>query len=371
MPNQLVGTVERPDQASVGRVTVLGIVAFVAIAAAGETYAKWWPYAHKVAHTVATHKLKGSSIFATAGAPGASPTWHGAWAFTVTYGLDIWPALLAALLIGAGVEVLLPRSAVVSAFQRRDGWKASFAGGVLALPSLMCTCCTAPITVSLRRARVPVSGALSYWLSNPLLNPVVLLLLGLVLPWQYVVVRILVGAVLVFAVAPLVVRLVGKAEGASPAMPLPGAPPEESTGSPAEVTSGTTIAARYLRAVLRLGVFLLPEYFVVVLGLGAFSGWLLPLSHSAVSWGVGAVVVAAAAGTLLVIPTAAELPIIVGLIGLGFPIAVTGALVIALPALSLASIAMVSRALSWRITATMAGAVMLFAVGGGALAAAL
>lgn len=108
------------------------------------------------------HAVKGSSIFSAAGPPGAAPSWHGAWTFTVTYGLAIWPALLAALLIGAGVEVLLPRAAVVTAFQRRDGRRASLAGGLLALPSLMCTCCTAPIAVSLRRSKVPVSGALSY-----------------------------------------------------------------------------------------------------------------------------------------------------------------------------------------------------------------
>jgi uncharacterized membrane protein YraQ (UPF0718 family) len=371
MPNQLTVALEAPGQAKVRRVTVLGVLAFAAIAVAGETYAKWWPYAHKVAHTVATHTLQGSSIFLSAGAPGASPSWHGAWSFTVTYGLDIWPALLAAVLIGGGVEVLLPRSAVLSAFQRRGGWKSSLAGGVLALPSLMCTCCTAPITVSLRRSKVPVSGALSYWLSNPLLNPVVLVLLALVLPWQYVVVRIVIGAVLVFGAAPLVVRLVGKTETPGFSMPLPGAPTAESSGAPPEVANGPTTVVRYLRAVLRLGAYLIPEYLILVLALGAFSGWLFPLSHSAVGWGFGAVIVAAVAGTILVIPTAAELPIIIGLTALGFPIAVTGALVIALPALSLASMAMVGRSLSWRVTITMAAAVALFSLAAGGLAAAL
>ena len=360
-----------PDRLSVRGVAAVSILAFAVIAVAGETYAKWWPYAHKVSDAVATHTVKGSSIFAASGAPGTAPSWHGAWSFTVTYGLDIWPGLLAAVLIGAGVEVLLPRSAVLSTFQRRGGWRASFAGGMLALPCLMCTCCSSPITVSLRRSQVPVSGALSYWLSNPLLNPVVLILLALVLPWQYVVVRIVIGAVLVFVAAPLVVRLIGKGETPKFAMPLPGAPAGESWMASAEVADGTTTTVRYLRAVVRLGAYLLPEYFTMVFALGAFSGWLLPLSHSATSWGFGAVVVAAVAGTILVIPTAGELPIIIGLIALGFPIAVTGALVIALPALSLASMAMVGRALSWRVTVTMGGAVVLFALAAAGLTAAL
>ena len=131
------------------------------------------------------------------------------------------------------------------------------------------------------------------------------------------------------------------------------------------------ILRRYLRAVVRLGAYLLPEYFVIVVGLGAFSGWLLPLAHSATNWGFGGVVVAAVGGTILVIPTAAELPIIIGLIAVGFPSAVTGTLVIALPALSLASMAMVGRALSWRVTTAMAGAVALFALAAGGLVAVL
>lgn len=353
------------------RVAVVGVLGFAVIAVAGETYAKWWPYAHKVADTVTTHSVGGSSILAKAGAPGSAPSWHGAWSFTVTYGLDIWPALLAAVLIGAGVEVLLPRAPLLTVFQRRGGWRASLAGGLLALPCLMCTCCSAPVTVSLRRSKVPVPGALSYWLSNPLLNPVVLILLALVLPWQYVVVRILIGAVLVFAAAPLVVRLVGTKEMPRFTMPLPGAPAEESLAAPDDPAGMASTSTRYLRAVVRLGAYLIPEYFVVVLGLGAFGGWLLPLSHAATSWGFGAVVVAAVAGTILVIPTAAELPIIIGLTALGFPIAVTGALVIALPALSLASAAMVGRAMSWRVTGAMMAVVMVSSVVAAGLASAL
>lgn len=361
----------RSDASSRHRTTVIGIVAFAAILLVGETLAKWWPYAQKVSDTVATHSVGGSSILATAGPAGATPSWRGAWSFTITYGIDIWPALLAAVLIGAGVEVLVPRTALLTAFRRRGGWRASFAGGLLALPCLMCTCCSSPITVSLRRSNVPASGALSYWLSNPLLNPVVLILLALVLPWEYVFVRIAIGVVLVFAVAPFVVRLVGRSETPNFAMPLPRAPALESVTAPTGPPNEVTALARYLRAVVRLLIYLLPEYFLIVFGLGAFSGWLLPFSQSAIDWGFGAVVVAAVAGTILVIPTAAELPIIISLVALGFPTAVTGALVIALPALSLASMAMVGRALSWRVTATMACAVALSALAAGGLAAAL
>lgn len=364
-------SLDRPDRARAPRSAATATIAFVVIAVAGETYAKWWPYAHKVADAVATHAVAGTSILKTAGAPAAAPSWHGAWSFTVAYGLDIWPALVAAVLIGAGVEVLLPRAAERWAFGEHGGWRASLAGGLAALPCLMCTCCSSPITVSLRRSKVPVSGALSYWLSNPLLNPVVLILLALVLPWQYVTVRVLIGLVLVFVAAPLVVRVVGKGEDPTFAMPLPVAPSEEATEAPDDVADAPTTVARYVRAALRLGLYLVPEYFVVVLALGAFRGWLLPLGHSAAAWGFGAALVAAVGGTLLVIPTAAEIPIILSLVALGLPTDVTGTLVIALPAVSLASMSMVGRSLSWRVTATMAGTVAVASVVAGALVAAL
>ena len=143
----------------------------------------------------------------------------------------------------------------------------------------------------------------------------VLILLTLVLPWQYVVVRLVIGAAIVFVAAPLVVRMVAEPETLTIGPALRATPASE---IPADAS-----ANRYFQSVTRLGAYLLPEYLVLGVALGGLSGWLLPLSHSAVSWGFGAVVVAAVAGTILVIPTGAELTIIIGLAALGFPIAVS------------------------------------------------
>jgi hypothetical protein len=52
---------------------------------------------------------------------------------------------------------------------------------------------------------------------------------------------------------------------------------------------------------------------------GAFRGWLFPASHSVAALGVLAVVLFVIAGMLFVIPTAAEIPIIQGLLLVGFP----------------------------------------------------
>lgn len=353
------------------RAVVVGVLAFAAITAAGESYAKWWPYGHKVAAVLSTHAIKGTSILASAGAPGAAPSWHDAWHFAVTYGHSVWVALVAAVLIGAGVEVLVPRGTLARGLGAAEGPRSSLAGGLLALPCLMCTCCAAPITISLRRSDAPVSGALSYWLANPLLNPVVLVALAVVLPWQYLAVRVLVGSLLVFAVAPLAVRLTGRLTTPPPAGFAEAPSPAAAALGPAVRTTRRPTLGRYVKAVARLAAFILPEYFVVVLALGALRGWLLPLGQAATSWGFGAAVVAAVAGTLLVIPTAAEIPIILGLVAIGMPAVVTGSLVVALPALSLPSVAMVGRSLSWRVTTAMLAAVTVAALSAGGLVAAL
>ncbi|MEU9398924.1 hypothetical protein [Streptomyces sp. NPDC048242] len=64
---------------------------------------------------------------------------------------------------------------------------------------------------------------------------------------------------------------------------------------------------------------LVPEYLLVVLLIGAFRGWMLPLTQDAVGHGMPTVVIAAILGTLFVIPTAGEIPIIQGLAVLGLP----------------------------------------------------
>jgi hypothetical protein len=99
----------------------------------------------------------------------------------------------------------------------------------------------------------------------------------------------------------------------------------------------------------------------VVLAVGAFRGWLFPLSGSTVHAGVLVVVVAAVVGTLLVIPTGGEIPVLQGLALAGVSLGGIGALLLTLPAVSLPGMVMVSRAFGWRTTWATAATV---AVGG-------
>lgn len=334
---------------------------FAAVAVAGVTWAKWYPYAGKLAKLWGTHSWSGASLLTTGGvAARSAPSWHGAWSYTVAYGKDIWVALVAAIVIAAAMEALIPRQRVAALLTRRSSLGGTVVAGLIALPAMMCTCCSAPLTVTLKRNGAPTASALGFWLGNPVLNPAVLAFLALVAPWQWVVTRAVVGAALVVAAPTVATRLAtGSAGGAAVARrpPAAAAGPVAPRGAP----------RRFATTVGRLAVTLVPEYFAVVVLIGAFRGWLMPFGADTSHFEVLAVLLAAVAGVLIVIPTAGEIPVLLGLAAVGVSPLVLGVLLITLPAISLPSMAMVGRALSWRVVTATAGCVALFGLAGGAL----
>jgi uncharacterized membrane protein YraQ (UPF0718 family) len=102
----------------------------------------------------------------------------------------------------------------------------------------------------------------------------------------------------------------------------------------------------------------------VVFAVGALHGWLFPFDGHIAVWGV---LLAAVVGTLIVIPTAGEIPILQGLAATGAGPGLLGTLLIALPAVSLPSLVMVARALTLRVTVLTAIAVAATSLVGGLL----
>lgn len=320
-------------------------------------WAKWWPYGQRIATLSGTHSWTGSNVLGAGGVrPGDPPSWQAATSFTSAYLASVWQALVAALLISAAVQALVPRTWLLRVLDRPGQVRSAAAGGLLSTPSMMCTCCTAPVVVTLRRQGVPVSAAVAYWLGNPLLNPAVLVFLALVAPWEWTATRLVVGIAVVVGGAALVGWVAERRSVRDVA------PPDEPTDERSPVR-------RFLVALFRLSVVLVPEYLLVVLLIGAFRGWLFPLGAASV--GVLAVVVAAVVGTLLVLPTAGEIPVLQGLALAGAAAGPIGALLVTLPAVSIPGIVMVGRAVGWRATAATTGVVVLGGLAGAALLAVL
>jgi uncharacterized membrane protein YraQ (UPF0718 family) len=351
------------ESAAPSRRTVLwGTLGFVAITAAALTWAKWYPYAHKIPAVLSSHKL-GPSILNGADGHPPSPSVRAAVDYSVAYFRAIWPALVAGLLMASAVEAFLPAERLLKLFQaKRSPVAGTVSGGLLALPSMMCTCCAAPVAVGIRRRGVPISSALAYWLGNPVLNPAALIFMAVVLPWQFVTVRIATGLVLVFGVT----LLVGQLAGAGRTVSDPAVQPADECAVDEPRDAGGA-ARRFFTSLGRLSIRLLPEYLVIVLLLGGFRGWLFPASGDVAAWGLAAVLLFAVIGTLFMIPTAGEIPIIQGLLAAGVGFGPVGALILTLPALSLPSMIMIRRAFPARVIVAIGLSVVAMGLAGAAL----
>ncbi len=337
---------------------VAGVAVALLIFTVALLWSKWLPYEGRVRELGTSRAWSGTSILETGGVrAGDAPSWSAATGFTWAYLQAVWKALVSALLISAAVLTLVPRTWLLRVLNRPGRVSGALAGGLASTPSMMCACCSAPVAVSLRRGGVSTSAVIAYWLGNPLLNPAVLVFLLLVAPWEWTVTRLVVGALVVVGGAALVARIT---DGRAPAPAVPAA------DEPVPAGAGP-LAVRYGRTLARLSVTLVPEYLLVVMLIGGFRGWLLTLFDGGLGPVALVVLVAALAGTLMVIPTAGEIPILQGLALAGLSLGAVGALLVTLPAVSLPGIVMVGRAFGWRVTAATAGVV----VAGGVLAAAV
>ncbi|MQA96097.1 MAG: permease [Streptosporangiales bacterium] len=333
------------------RSTLLAGALLLVVVAAVLTWSKWWPYAHKIGDLVVTRD-PGDAIFPVEGSPVAR-----AWGFTLGYAASVWKAMLAALVIAAAADALLPR--LWPAVRRRAAragrrpWRDATLGSLSGSATMMCTCCAVPVTATLRRQGASEAATLAYWLANPMLNPAVIVFCALLLPWEWAAVRLVAGVGLIAAVTALVAR-----RAAAPA-PL---------AAPDEPWSPAWAVRRFGRTLSRLALVVVPEYVVIVFAVGLAQTWLVP-SAGWGDWAVLAVVAAALAGTVLVIPTGGELPIVAGLLAAGASPAFAGALFLTLPALSAASLVMLRRVYPVRTLAQVTGLVIVSGLAGaGALA---
>ncbi|OMH24575.1 permease [Tersicoccus phoenicis] len=332
------------------RSVVVGVLLLVIILLAGLAWAKWVPYTSRAQTLVGTRAWSGGAVFSAAGVPGSSPSFGGALAFTGSYLAAVWPAALVGITVGAALETLVPRHWLVRLLSRRTRWGQGVAGGLLSLPTMMCTCCTAPVASSLRRRGVPLGASVAYWLGNPLLNPAVLLFIALTLPWRFVVVRAGVGAAVVLIAAMLAARW---ARGATE-RPSVVVVDDDPASIPQLLRRFAVTLARYVAIIA-------PEYVLLVFLTGLLSGWLSDWAGLGDAAGPLALLVVGVVGAVLVIPTGGEIPVVVGLVVAGASMGVAGVLLITLPALSLPSVIMVARSFGWR--ALLATGVVVIAGG--------
>jgi uncharacterized membrane protein YraQ (UPF0718 family) len=321
------------------RTAVLAGLVTLLLAAALLTWSKYLPYWLTVP-TVLQSSDPGASILDVGGPASASPLAAG-WSFTVAYLAGVWKALLAGLVVAAAVQVLLPRSWLRCAMGSPGARSGGLRGSLIGVLTLMCSCCAAPVAVALRRARAGLPASVGFWLGNPALNPVVIVLFLAVLPWQWGALRLVAGVVVV-AVGIALARLEDRA------------PADGGGVGPAPAPFEGSLLVAYGRTLGGLAVRLLPEFLAVAFVLGAFRAELFPLGGT--SGGTLVLVLAlVVAGLLLPVPTGAEVAVVAGLLAAGLPVAAAAALAVTLPVFSLPSLLMVRNAFPSRLVLRLVG----------------
>jgi uncharacterized protein len=342
-------------------VSMAAVATFVLVAVIGLFYVKWSPYYHRAFVAAGTHSIGHSILTGTAAAP-QPVSWQAALDYATAYGRAIWQAMVLGLLLGSAVQTLLPAH-WVARLLGQAGLRSVAAGGLLALPGMMCTCCAAPVVVGLRERQASQGAAVAFWLGNSVLNPATLVFMGFVLGWHWTALRLVLGVILVFGGGWLVDLTATSTERAAARGRL-----DALTSVP--LPQGSAFG-RWLELLAKMTLRLVPEYIVLVLLLGAARAWLFPHIGPEVDNAIAWILAFALVGTLFVIPTAGEVPIVQAMLSFGVAAGPAAALLMTLPPVSVPSLAMTARALGRRVVAMMV--LMVFAVGvaGGLAAVAL
>jgi len=308
------------------------IVLFLIILLVGEWYVKWNPYYHKAFLAAAKHSI-GNSIVSGKGDVAPAVSLSAAWLYAIQYFQAVWQAVILGVVVGAAVQVLIPKDWILKVLGHSKA-SSVLAASALAVPGMMCTCCSAPIVVGLRKQHVSAGSALAYWLANPVLNPATIIFAGFVLGWNFALVRIVFGLLLVFGVGLIVNRF--WANGDAPQV-------AKVAVEKAIEVDGRPVWLRFFAQLGRISVSVLPVYILLVLVVGALRSWLFPAIDFAHADGLLWVLGLAIAGTLFVIPTAGEVPIIQTMMHYGLGLGPAFALLLTLPAISAPSMAMIWR----------------------------
>ncbi|MFC7393416.1 permease [Scopulibacillus cellulosilyticus] len=331
---------------------IAGAIIFIIAAIIGLYWVKWHPYYGKALNAVTTHSV-GSSIISGGHSKTPEPSWSAAWQYSVAYFQSIWKAFVVGLILASLIQVLIPRDW----FRRVLGkttYGSTVIAGLSALPGMMCTCCTAPLVVGMRKQASSVSAAAAFWFGNTALNPAVLVFMFFVLGWKFTVLRLIFGIIIVFGLSYLAGRIAKEQD------------------QPLEIIQKTAnnnnddpkgrLPIRWLKNLGSIVLTTLPIYIISVFVLGAFRAWLFPIVGG--DWGNGilAIIIFAIAGTLFVIPTAGEIPIVQAFMAMGLGTGPAAALAITLPVISLPSMLMVRRALSWRTLIFLGISIMILGI---------
>ncbi len=285
-----------------------------------------------------------------------APQWALPFLYTVDYVNAVWSATLLGLFIGGAVQAFLPE--LIRRHLGGNGFRQQFAGLIMGLPSMFCSCCAVGATAGLRASGAGRGAAMAYFVTAPALNTVTLILAFELLPVKLAVARLVLGVAAALGATYLASRLIpGKQE--EEVCPV-GPPPDTSVGE---------MLARWLAQTAAIARMVLPMLLLGFLLIGLLKT-ALPVEAVARSFGNGLLPTAAASllGTLLMVPTFTEVLWVSEFTRAGMGEGPAVALLVVLPSVSFPSLWMLGKVLgSYRAAACLGLFVLVLGLAGGLL----
>lgn len=326
------------------------IILFILVAVIGLFYVKWSPYYTKAFLAASKHSI-GNSIITGKSGTAPAPSLATAVAYMAAYFKSVWKAVILGLLLGSLIQVSIPENWIRKALGSKS-LKSTAIAGAASLPGMMCSCCAAPVAVGLRKRSASINSALAFFLGNPTLNPATIIFMGFVLGWNFALFRIIMGLILVFGISTIAGRFFDDKSIYDESIILKDEAEQNES----------SLLIRWLKALWQLIVDTIPAYIIVVALLGALRAWLFPAISLDLGNKIPIIILFAITGTLFVIPTAAEIPIIQTLMAFGLGAGPVAALLIALPATSLPALLIAKRAFSKKVLAFVAASVAVLGI---------
>src|SRR6266852_4337618 len=293
--------------------------------------------------TEALHRPPGSEFIATG-------------AQTLAYLNIVWPALVFGVLISAAVHAAISPQHLATLFGQ-GLVKPQLAAAAAGAPLMLCSCCVAPMFPAVYRRSQRLGPSLAFTLAAPALNPAALTFSFLLFPLAIAGTRLFMAVVLVVLASALVARIVGPVQVRTPAV-------EDF----AETGDGVgDFIQAYFRSLWYITVRTVP-WILLGIWVSMIIANRLPIQTLAFGGPKVLVLLVVATGALLLtMPSFFEIPLALSLLAVGASAGTALAVLIAGPAVNLASLLVIARYSHWKVAALVAAAVWATAVAGGLL----
>jgi uncharacterized protein len=293
--------------------------------------------------TEALHRPSGSEFTATG-------------AQTLAYLNIVWPALVFGVLISAAVHATISPRRLAALFGR-GLVKPQLAAAAAGAPLMLCSCCVAPMFPAVYRRSQRLGPSLAFTLAAPALNPAALTFSFLLFPLAIAGTRLVMAIVLVVLVSALVARVAGPVQVRTAGI-----------DEFAEAGDGAGDFIRgYFRSLAHITVRTVP-WILLGIWVSMVIANRIPIQTLASAGPKVLILVVVATGALLLtMPSFFEIPLALSLLAAGASAGTALAVLIAGPAVNLASLLVIARYSHWKVAALVAAAVWATAVAGGLL----